>query len=1365
MLRSALVLLVGCSLLAGVDAPPEVLSRTREAIVLDGEWRFQPGRGAAARQPVAEAWGAVRVPGSWHGEPLQRGNGAGWDGFKPRETNKGWYERTVHVPATWAGKGIDVRFDRVSTDATVWIDDHEVGQIRWPWGVIDLSKHLTPGATHRLRVAVVSVNDRSTVTNFMGYVDEPTQKAELDSRGIIGSVRLLARPAQGRLDDLLLRPSVREKALSIDLELDGVTTAGEIDVSAQALDESGAVERSFAGKATVAAAAKQTVTVVFPWADARLWDYRQPNRYTLVIRVQGSGIDDELRQEFGFREFWIEGRKFFLNGSEIRLRPGNLDYGAMPEQLLARGLNFGHHWPKDQIRRGQVSDYDLKSIAQADRIGLLVDANLAHLRHAVERWNDADARGEWLRIIDQQVRLYRNHPSVVMYTHSANAFQSPGDGDPWRLGTTGWNTVQEYAVNRQRLAEAFAAVKAIDPKPIYAHHGTDNGEVYTSNLYLNFIPLQEREEWLSQWARSGNLPWMGVETGPPLYSSVMRGRDGYSHQGHSEPFPSEWAAVYLGRSAYAKEDPELRRLLKARYKPGNLQKEYEPHIRHDQKDLLISNRTGFADVLDLFITNTWRSWRTLGVSGGMICWHHDSHPALAAVNGDTLAWIADQGGMPDPEKPHEPAFTGKTHHYAPGSTLRKQVVLINDLRAPADYHATVVATCAGVELLRRELRGTLDVAATTFLPIELTLPASVTGRQVGELRLEAHIAGQAHSHALRFDVIPATAPTGLRLSVYDPAGTTTAWLRQRGCRVTPWTTGDPQESVAVIGRDALSAGGVAPGDVRAWVAAGGRLLVMGQRPLWTKYALHLRVAPHLSRRIFPVDPAHPVLAGLDQDNLRDWNGSSDLVESHPRFPGYDWVPAYGWRWGNRHSVATTPMEKPHHGAWRPILECEFDSAYSPLMELDHGSGRVTLCTLDLDGRSEADPAADLLGANLLAHVASAPLKARVEAQYLGDDAGAALLTSLGVAHRRVAQPESGAALLIVGGGPIDEAALRAALERGARVLVLRRAATDLPLGVKATERPDFSGSLDVPAWNEAAGLSPSDLRWRGESNAWLVDSGAVVGAGGQLGRMEVGQGVAIFAQLGPDAVPADSLPYFRFTRWRQTRSLCQLLANLGARFRQDDAFLGLLATPDHAIDLTGPWQAAATVRLPESPVRQWNDFQPPSARGLELMQPDAPDSAFQSVWVPAYLEAYGDDWRWTDGEVIFRRVIDLPAHCAGKDLFVSLGRVDENEITCFNGTTVGSSRSWIFPRGHRIPGALVQPGRNVLSVRVWDEGIHGGMCGSPWQVYLRVAGTDPGLYHPDYRDDDVSPSEQEADWKARSEQWKVADQPYRYYRW
>jgi beta-galactosidase len=82
------------------------------------------------------------------------------------------------------------------------------------------------------------------------------------------------------------------------------------------------------------------------------------------------------------------------------------------------------------------------------------------------------------------------------------------------------------------------------------------------------------------------------------------------------------------------------------------------------------------------------------------------------------------------------------------------------------------------------------------------------------------------------------------------------------------------------------------------------------------------------------------------------------------------------------------------------------------------------------------------------------------------------------------------------------------------------------------------------------------LRWRTAGSAWLAAAGEgwQIGADGLLARRVVGNGVMLWSQIDPTLLPADEKTYFRFTRWRQTRALSQVLANLGASFATDEQF-------------------------------------------------------------------------------------------------------------------------------------------------------------------------------------------------------------------
>ncbi len=154
-------------------------------------------------------------------------------------------------------------------------------------------------------------------------------------------------------------------------------------------------------------------------------------------------------------------------------------------------------------------------------------------------------------------------------------------------------------------------------------------------------------------------------------------------------------------------------------------------------------------------------------------------------------------------------------------------------------------------------------------------------------------------------------------------------------------------------------------------------------------------------------------------------------------------------------------------------------------------------------------------------------------------------------------------------------ALSAYLEQGGKAFFLPRSQADGWLGV--TLKPaaaSFAGSLSAPEWPEARGLSASDLRWRCylDTPPWLLSAGAEIGADGLIGRKAVGKGVAVFCQVDPDCFHADEKTYFRYTRWRATRAVAQLLANLGASFAVDNRIFHPLDT--RAVNRDDAWQMA-----------------------------------------------------------------------------------------------------------------------------------------------------------------------------------------------
>ncbi|MGA2498554.1 MAG: sugar-binding domain-containing protein, partial [Tepidisphaeraceae bacterium] len=954
----------------------------RAQVALDGVWRFIPAT-EGSDVPAKAGWAYLKVPGSWQSSSGKRsdflavGGGPQWDLYDGALVARAWYERQVSIPAEWQGRVISLRFERVCTDAMVYVNGTQCGKIAWPWGSVDITSAVKPGQASDIRLLVAAIADAEKVGTFWQNALSDTvsfSSARLKSRGLAGSVFLESRSTETRVTDVFVRTSTRKKEVCLDVELSGVKQAGSVQFVADMLNEKGEVEKSFEAQAAIGAKETQNLTLSWPWDNPRLWDVGQPNLYTLRLTVKGAGLDDQYNQEFGFREFWAEGRKFFLNGTEIHLRQGCFFNGPRTQM----GDNFSEMGEETVDSRGDAADSG-RNLDDADRKGYLV---AQYVLNSNQYMMGSRGQGAWEqnrpRAMERAavwMRHYRNHPSVVMWIAGMNFFNSAVDADPRYVGRRGWD---QSDARWQRLMvagqEMFDGLKKLDPTRVYySHAGACTGDVYTMNCYLDLIPLQEREEWLSEWARSGEMPISMVEFGTPMDCTFRRAREGFTSNITSEPLLTEFAAIYFGTDAYAAEEPKYRKYLHDLFRGGMLYESSENRL-----DEYANNHK----IQQLYRTNTWRSWRTAGLPGGLRTWSW-MQDALKEVNGPTLAWIAG---------PAE-AYTAKDHHFGPGQKIEKQIVLINDTRQPQNFTAAWTATVGGQEVGKGQLQGGLIVSEIRLLPFQFTAPAPEAGGKAdGQITLTATIGRIKHQDAFAFRVFGEDKTGSGLIAVVDPNGMSGKMLGNLGYTTRAWN--GEAAPLVVIGRNALKDDAAVAARLEPYVRAGGRALICAQDPEWMTRALGWRVCPQVSRRVFPI--SCPLTGGIDADDLRDWTGNSSLIEACPQYVG-NYLrgnereqPYAGWHWGNRGGVSSAAIEKPHCSGWRPLVECEFDLGYTPLMELNYGQGRLMVCTLDLEDHVAADAAAKRLAGRILDYAAHAPLSPQAsKVEYVGGADGAA----------------------------------------------------------------------------------------------------------------------------------------------------------------------------------------------------------------------------------------------------------------------------------------------------------------------------------------------------------------------------------------
>jgi hypothetical protein len=263
--------------------------------------------------------------------------------------------------------------------------------------------------------------------------------------------------------------------------------------------------------------------------------------------------------------------------------------------------------------------------------------------------------------------------------------------------------------------------------------------------------------------------------------------------------------------------------------------------------------------------------------------------------------------------------------------------------------------------------------------------------------------------------------------------------------------------------------------------------------------------------------------------------------------------------------------------------------------------------------------------------------------------------------------------------------------------------------------------------------------------------------------------MAVFCQVDPDRFQADRKTYFRYTRWRSTRAVAQLLANLGASFSGDRRIFHPMDL--WTVNLDGAWQMKITVTLPPAGSDATAHRDPgitPAAQAL--VGPNVPVEGWTAVTLPQMLPFFKDH----DGEAVFRKEMDVSAHEAGKDMVLDLGALSDFDSTYFNGVEVGhtdiKTANWQqTPRNYVVPAALVKAGKNVLTVRLFNGFGDGGLAGNK----TLAAGDQPGPQSstgPRWLPMSLSPKPEDAGslgyyYPDYITAFPMGDNPYRYYRW
>ena len=1376
---------------------------TRESVCLNGLWQFLPllpgNSGITDVPPDHSGWGYFKVPGIWENS-LDKDDQIYYlppeiaKEFKPEKLNSAWYRRSVTIPADWKNRRIELYVDQIQTCAKLFVDGREAGEFYYPGGTLDLTGRLQPGKTHMLALLVSAKAESGQVFMAPGRL----VSSDVNNRGLSGDVFLNAGPTGAAVGDVHVITSVRRGEITFDTGVERMTR-GRFRLTADIYDGEKLVKHFESPLFRPESGKRFRRQWSESWTDPKLWDIDTPeNLYTVRLKMvdeSGNLLDEFHPQEFGFREFYISGRDFYLNGKKIHLRAVESDITrdlglSTPELIryrvdLARQFHTNFMISTDYTASAGNSQYMPAFYEELSRAGIMTALTLPHWRNFGGDLNDPEQAELYRQQAEHLIRRYQNVPGVVMYAMSHNSCGYAGDQNPMKIGNgyelekklkpaerkvspiKGFLECRSEAVIAEKLARSFDS-----SRPIY-HHAGNLGAVHSVNCYLNWVPRQERGDWLEDWEKNGRKPVFFVEYGMPhecSWSSYRGQHFIYSVNALQCMWVNEFNAAILGEQAYHMTGQKISfARIQEKLGKGNQCISFANELHGPR----LNEISDVDKVRSHMNVGGIRNMRARGISG-LLPWDHWSSFLWIAplfpneLNPNRFKDLKKPGVVPDmllgkggkftnPRVRFVMTDTGRSliaemspelgfiagkigdfsecgHNFRPGETVEKSLLLLNDTRRDlkVPYRWSVPALKVGDS-------GTVEIepGCRVDIPIRFRIP-SETAATALQIQAEFDFPGGTRQDSFPFYVIPAVqAELKSAVGLFDPEGSATPMLKELGVNAKIVRSDADLNGIEllVIGRNGLCD---FPLHLSKRLQNGLKLLVLEQ-PFRELDRLGLRGNEYGLREVFPVMPG--LIAG---NRLNDWRGKStllppylDLPEVEMSDPEWNWhgfTNFRAWRAGNRGTISSVLLEKPCIGNWLPLLQGGFDLQYAPLIEFREGNGIVILSQLDLSGRTENDPEAQELLRKVLARLDQAQAAPVRTTWYAGDERGRALLETLRISFRPLdAARLSTGDLLVVGPQAQLPDDLPKRIDAGLTVLAFGLSGDELrALGVAPKlERGKFFSSFveKLSETPEFAGISNADLHWRSEAefDAYPSDTPG----GRALGVIRSGKGKVVTMQLAPWQFDEKEF-YLRTTRRRSFHTAARLLANLGA-----PANSGFFKALDGN---TGN----AEIPLPEN---RWRGMADPEKKGenSNFFQPDfKPDNGWRRVKVPGRIgeqikELAGyKGWFWYRLEFYVPRNIDT-----AKKYSLEFGAIDDESRVWLNGEFLGEVSAKNFPSTYwsepRVHTARLKPGKNVLTVLVNNLNFDFGILGTP-----KLREKPDGFY----ADTPIS-----------------SDDPYRYYRW
>lgn len=359
--------------------------------------------GAAAIAYDDSDWREVRLPHDWAAaQPFVETANVS-QGYRPRGI--GWYRRTLRLDPADRGKTLELHFDGIATNATIWINGSTVAH-NWS-GYNSVHVDLTPFARFGEEANVIAIRVDADAREGWWY----------EGAGLYRHAWLVRRPAVAIVSDgVHCDPRLSHGTWHVPVTATFANVARSeamVTVQATLLDPEGREVDTSETSVTVPVLGQAEAVVDVLGGKPQLWSVESPTLYTMRIRVSQDGaLIEERRVSIGFRTIRFDpDQGLFVNDRHVKLKGVCLhqDHAgvgvAVPDSL--------HRWRLERLKAMGCNAIRMSHNAPTaelldwcDRMGFLVmDEN-----RLFNPAPDYLAQLEWL------VRRDRNHPSVILWS-------------------------------------------------------------------------------------------------------------------------------------------------------------------------------------------------------------------------------------------------------------------------------------------------------------------------------------------------------------------------------------------------------------------------------------------------------------------------------------------------------------------------------------------------------------------------------------------------------------------------------------------------------------------------------------------------------------------------------------------------------------------------------------------------------------------------------------------------------------------------------------------------------------------------------------------------------------------------------------